>query len=142
VDSSAAFVPVLVSMPQWPTHRIADSGLRTWLEEVQYRIKEAFLLSDDWDHEGAVAVSREAAIAADNLAQSLDAQHVGRPFVSATQDGGIGFEWTGGQWEVFIDVLAAGLEVTVRDSATGGYWEGDPEAFEAEFSRALSSLVP
>lgn len=119
----------------------STSRSESWLGHAQYRIKEAFQQRDDWDHEGAAAVSLAAAESALELATQLTELKLLKPFIQATRSGGIAFEWIGGPFDLLIEVLESDLEVSIRDRTSGEYWEGKPDTFEDEFLRALASVI-
>lgn len=128
--------PILVQTPP----AFASMG-DSWVETAQHHIKEAFLLGDDWDLEGAVAVSAHAASSAYVLASDLYDNNLRRPFVSATPLGGIGFEWSTDFIGLSIDVYEDRWEVTVRHPDTGEFWEGNQNSLGEEFLGAVALLT-
>jgi hypothetical protein len=120
---------------------IGDSEWEPWLDYAQYRIKEAFQLTANWDLEGASLVTERAAKRSDEVAWELNQLRLPRPFVSATRAGGIGFEWSGGPLEVLLEINDVHIEVSVRDSTSGEFAEGSlPELGDA-LSQAFARLT-
>ncbi|MBU1228209.1 MAG: hypothetical protein KJ698_13485 [Actinobacteria bacterium] len=128
---------ITLVQPEGATGHLPSS----WFEEAEFRIQVAYSLDHNWDDEGALPVRRLAAQNALRLAHELSAQGISRPFVGASQGGGIEFEWSGERTQLIIEVTTSEYLVTVRDRDTQEYWEGTHLQVRDQLRRALDSLT-
>lgn len=98
--------------------------MEKWNDYGSARLQTITEYEDNWDMEGAIPVTADALDMAGTLVQTLDYLNVPRPFICASQDGGVEFEWSGGTTEVNIHITRNVVEFMLRNPTTGQCWEG------------------
>lgn len=99
-----------------------------WQQGAESRLLRLAHLPQDWDREGASAPSFEALKGAAFLIQQLIAVGAPQPFITATQEGGIQFEWSSPTWTVELEVLSEVCHsMCWMNRESGVTWEGPPD---------------
>lgn len=119
-----------------------EGGLEveSWEEQALFDIRSAFRLAPDWDFEGARAVEADAVHGAVALVRQLR-NFVVRPHITATQDGGIGFEWLSDEFAFFVEVNSdTHMEALWRDPESGVYAEDQLPSLNVRLNNVLTAL--
>lgn len=129
-------------IPQAVVSHVGDWSTRSmsWIDDVRFRIRESMKLESNWDREGAEAVSIQAARRATETATVLHERGtISKPFVCATQEGGIAFEWLGDTFDVILTFTEDDETASVRHRVTGAFSEGRLAEIRPELLRAIES---
>jgi hypothetical protein len=97
-----------------------------WIGDCAQRLAELLALPPNWNHAGALQVSRGANDPALQLLAHAGTWPTAPPSVSPTVSGGIQIEWRTGGLDFEIEVLSLDHAIVVyTDEVAGMQWDGE-----------------
>lgn len=98
-----------------------------WRSDASIAIKELLLLSEDWDAEGARAVSQRAVEHAMKLLEPLldEVPSLRRPAIYPSTDGGVVLDWELDRNHLDLEVTPGGVVEVFYALADGPTWGGE-----------------